>query len=109
MIFNRIIERLNNVLFNLNQVSQKLNNDTLLKTSTERNVTEHSFFGENNKVSEKNYKISSESLLKKWIYSTNHKYIGILYLIFGLLMGIVGATFSLMIRLELLSTGHVFF
>ena len=50
-----------------------------------------------------------ENLLKKWVYSTNHKYIGILYLIFGLLMGIVGAIFSLMIRLELLSPGHVFF
>jgi hypothetical protein len=68
---------------------------------------------QNIKISETVEKSSSlnniDNLLKKWVYSTNHKYIGILYLIFGLLMGIVGATFSLMIRLELLTPGHVFF
>jgi len=68
---------------------------------------------QNIKISETVEKSSSlnniDNLLKKWVYSTNHKYIGILYLIFGLLMGIVGATFSLMIRLELLTPGHIFF
>lgn len=111
MIFNKIIENLNKILSDLNKTSQKLNtNNTILKTSINENtVAEQSFFGESSKGLRNDHKVSSESLLKKWVYSTNHKYIGILYLIFGLLMGIVGATFSLMIRLELLSPGHVFF
>ncbi len=37
----------------------------------------------------------------RWLYSTNHKDIGILYLVLALFSGIIGTTLSMFIRLEL--------
>jgi heme/copper-type cytochrome/quinol oxidase subunit 1 len=40
-------------------------------------------------------------MLGRWLYSTNHKDIGILYIAFSLFSGIIGTTLSMLIRLEL--------
>nr|YP_010939192.1 cytochrome c oxidase subunit I [Pseudoligosita yasumatsui]WLF85666.1 cytochrome c oxidase subunit 1 [Pseudoligosita yasumatsui] len=45
--------------------------------------------------------------MKYWIFSTNHKYIGMLYFIFGIFAGIMGLSMSMIIRLELGNPGSL--
>lgn len=44
---------------------------------------------------------SNKNFLKKWVYTTNHKRIGIMYLLFGFFNGFFAILLSLLIRLEL--------
>src|SRR5690606_28402210 len=46
--------------------------------------------------------------IKRWLFTTNHKDIGTLYLVFSLLMFFVGGSFAMGIRLELFEPGLQF-
>src|SRR5689334_20856391 len=46
---------------------------------------------------------------RRFVYSTNHKDIGTMYLIFAIIAGIIGGTLSMMMRLELMEPGMQYF
>ena len=48
-----------------------------------------------------------ESGFKRWLFTTNHKDIGTLYLIFSFVMLFVGGFMALLIRIELFEPGRV--
>src|SRR5437588_4322189 len=46
---------------------------------------------------------------RRFVYSTNHKDIGTMYLVFAIIAAFIGATFSVVMRLELLHPGVQYF
>jgi len=53
--------------------------------------------------------IFETSVARRWLYSTNHKDIGTLYIIFGIFSAIIGTLFSVFIRMELSFPGNQLF
>src|SRR5437762_13564206 len=46
---------------------------------------------------------------RRWLYSTNHKDIGIMYLVFACIAGLIGTAFSILIRIQLAHPGGALF
>ena len=53
--------------------------------------------------------LSFYNVIYRWCFSTNNQRIGILYIIFGFLAGVIGTLLSFLIRLELSSPGDYLF
>ena len=43
--------------------------------------------------------------VRRWLYSTNHKDIGTMYIIFSILAALIGGGFSIFMRMELMEPG----
>ena len=50
-----------------------------------------------------------ETFVDRWLFSTNHKYIGSLYLIFSIGAGLLGLSLSILMRMELAGCGDMIF
>lgn len=46
---------------------------------------------------------------RRWLYSTNHKDIGIMYLVFACIAGLIGTVFSVLLRMQLATPGGTLF
>ncbi len=46
---------------------------------------------------------------RRWLYSTNHKDIGTMYIIFAVVMGVIGGLMSVLMRMELMEPGDQVF
>ena len=58
-----------------------------------------------NAVSSHDHHGAPTGFVKRWLYSTNHKDIGTMYIIFAIVAAFIGGAMSIYMRMELMNPG----